>query len=180
MGSDASLTVKDLMSARLIVVNEDDSLPIIMTLFERCQISGAPVINGKDDYVGVISKTDFATGKLLKLLRHKRLEDITAGELMNPSAPVVVLEDSPLMEAVSLMQELKLHRVFVKDKDTSRLIGVLSAFDVMRAVNVKPVAQDPAAEPPATAPAEPQSSRDKISDLIMRKQREVVLDRGNK
>lgn len=135
--------VQEYMSNKPIQLNADDSLSFVINIFERTHISGAPVVNEQGDYVGVISKTDLVASKLIKLL--PRLNEVTAAEIMRPGKPITVSKELPLEQAVDMMLDKQIHRLFVVD-ETGKIVGVLSSFDVMRAIK-RPAEAAP--QPPA-------------------------------
>ncbi len=54
----------------------------------------------------------------------------TVGEIMTPAIFTVAL-DTPAREVVRRMLELKVHHLFVSDREMA-LVGVISPLDVMR------------------------------------------------
>lgn len=155
------LLVEDLMSTRPIHINENDPISLVVSLFERTQISGAPVINDKGQYVGVISKTDFVGAHFLGLIRsHMNPDLVTAKEMMNPNQVVVIEKSEPVEKAVTMMLDKHIHRVFATD-DTGKIIGTLSSFDVLKAIQTnskKYQAADAAEKANATEHANKSSS----------------------
>lgn len=151
MSTAAYVTVQDFMSKKPIHINEDDTISFVINMFERTRISGAPVINAKGEYVGVISKTDLASGKLLKY--GKDLDTATAKLFMSKGKPLTLMQDAPLESALDLMLEKHVHRLFVDD-GKGEIIGVISSFDILRAIHREPAAKAP---PAAAVPvAQPQ------------------------
>ena len=131
MTAPSSVQVQDFMTHKPIHINETDTLSFVMNMFERTHISGAPVVNIKGDYVGVVSKTDLASTRLLRHLH--QLDKTTAREFMRPEKPITIRKDAPLEQAVDLMLANHIHRVFVDD-ESGKIIGVLSSFDIMQAI----------------------------------------------
>jgi CBS domain-containing protein len=138
--SDRVIRVEDYMSSKPLHISQDDSLSFVMNMFERAHISGAPVTNARGEYVGVISKTDLASSRMLKLI--PTLSSAKAKDLMTPGTPISITKDAPLEEAVDLMVEKAVHRLFVKD-ESGKIIGVLSSFDLLRAIQ-RPTEQEQA------------------------------------
>lgn len=183
----SKIQVKDLMSEKVIVVHDSDPVSMVITLFERCRISGAPVVTDKHNYIGVISKTDLVGSQLLKLLRDRgTLDDIYASELMTPIPIAVVKQHDALSLAVEKMLNNGLHRLFVENED-GFLIGVISSFDVMKMVKylnrveteniIMLTGQGEGIEDKSNAENEDPISQmkpdQKIAALILRKQQEM-------
>ena len=123
--------VADIMSSCIITVSEGDTLARVIEVFGQAKISGAPVVNAEGSYVGVISKTDLASYKLVqKLQAGKTIDTITAQELMNPNPPMCVPEDGPIDNAVELMDKHQVHRIFVTNP-AGQIIGIVTTLDVV-------------------------------------------------
>lgn len=124
--------ISDIMSRTVFDVHESDSLMQVVTLFETHHISGVPVKNDQGTYVGVLSKTDFVSRKLANLIAEKgNLDSISVKELMNPTPPISIHENQPLDDAIELMLEHHVHRVFVTDDD-GQFTGIITTFDIVR------------------------------------------------
>ncbi len=151
MSAATHVTVQDFMSKKPIHINEDDTISFVINMFERTRISGAPVINAKGEYVGVISKTDLASAKLLKY--GKELETATAKLFMSKGKPLTLPADARLEMALDMMLEKHVHRLFVDD-GTGEIVGVISSFDILRAIHREPAAPKaaPKAPPAASTP----------------------------
>jgi CBS domain-containing protein len=116
-------------------------------------ISALPVIDGDGKPVGVVSQTDivihdrnlqthavpeyYTTTNLLsggtRLLAKFSLEsqnNTHVHEIMTPTV-FAVRPDDPMTRVVGDMVAFKIHRLFVTDS-TGALLGVVSAFDVLR------------------------------------------------
>ncbi len=153
--SDTVIRVEDYMSTKPLHINQDDSLSFVMSMFERAHISGAPVTNARGEYVGVISKTDLTSSRMLKLI--PTINSAKAKDLMTPGIPISITKDALLEEAVDLMLEKTVHRLFVKD-ESGKIIGVLSSFDLLRAIQ-RPTEQEQALKFTKITPDAPTSDK---------------------
>jgi len=125
-------TVGELMSSDPILVWPDTSVSEIAEILDRAGITGVPVVDWNGYLVGVVSQTD--------LLRVRATEDLwadwsrlNAGHIM--SRPVLtVTVDTPVEEAVRLMESRRVHRLVVVADDGESPVGVLSATDLVRAM----------------------------------------------
>ncbi|MBX2861565.1 MAG: CBS domain-containing protein [Vampirovibrio sp.] len=128
------LLVKDFMSNKVISINDTDSLQFVFQMFERCHISGAPILSAEGKVIGVLSKSDLMNRTVVQKLREtEQLESITVSDITYSKAPVAVVDpEMPLEKAAELMVEKQIHRVFVRGEKGS-FSGILSSFDVMKA-----------------------------------------------
>lgn len=125
-------TVADVMNPKVIYVNDTDSITTVIELFESAHISGVPVKNQTGEVVGVISKTDIVSEKLYKYFEASSdLNTIKVSEFMNPNAPVTVHQSKPLDDAITLMIEHHIHRVFVCGDD-GEITGIVTTFDIVK------------------------------------------------
>jgi predicted transcriptional regulator len=133
----SKFTVKSVMSNYIIDIEEDQSLSLMINLFEKGHISGAPVIDQEGRYVGVISKTDVMGHKLVEALKaNLSLSDLKVKDFMNPSQMKTINENSPVDLAVEEMLAHKVHRLFVTD-DQGKLVGVVSSFDMLKLIQLE-------------------------------------------
>lgn len=125
-------TVGALMSSDPILVWPDTPVSEIAEVLDRAGITGVPVVDWNGYLVGVVSQTD--------LLRVRATEDLwadwsrlSARHIM--SRPVLtVTVDTPVEEAVRLMESHHVHRLVVVADDGESPVGVLSATDLVHAM----------------------------------------------
>jgi CBS domain-containing protein len=124
--------VRDYMAKQLVTFRPDQSIiEVVNTLLEN-KISGAPVINDRNELVGVISEgdclKDVASGKYHNmLLLHGKVADHMAKNVKHISPDVSVFE------ATNMFLEMKIRRFPVLD-DNGNLVGQISQRDVLRAI----------------------------------------------
>jgi CBS domain-containing protein len=148
--------VSEIMIAKVITFKTDDTLETVAEKFVKNKISGAPVINDKNEVIGIVSEND-----LLKALRasatkmdmvfpsahnpgvyfeksvdftkidkaFEKLGKLTVSEIMN--AEVITLEpDDDLMKAGKTLIEKDVNHIpIVKDK---KLVGIVAREDIIR------------------------------------------------
>jgi CBS domain-containing protein len=164
---------RDLAEKHVIAVGPKASLLDVHRLFVEEEISGAPVVSEDEELVGVITSTDLMRAVeeerdtvevhstyFREILPYSspdwaalpedfqdRLAGRTVEDVMTRSVITVAPDDSAAAVARAL-RDNRVHRVFVVDR--SQLVGVISAFDLLRLVEQGEV---PAAAAPAGSPA---------------------------
>ena len=114
-------TVADAMSRNVLCVRED--LPLAecrRQLLER-GITGAPVVDGSERPIGIISRSDL-------LARVELLDFGVVRDLMSPLA-FTLTEAASLTQAAALMAYEGVHRLPIVSP-AGRVVGILSAMDV--------------------------------------------------
>lgn len=124
-----SIKVRDYMTRQLVTFKPDMDLFAAIQLLLANRISGAPVVNGQGELVGMLSEGDC----LRAILSGAYYDAIggVVGDYMTPSTDPV----SPDTDIIDVSQSF-LHgrrgRIPVVDK--GRLVGQISRHDVLRAV----------------------------------------------
>ena len=146
-----SKTVADIMTANPTTVSPQTSLQEAIQILAEKKISGLPVVDEKEQLVGVISETDLtwqATGVdappyvmfldsviyLQNPLKHN--EEVhkalgqTVKEVMS-SRPTTVKSSQLVREAAKIMHDKKVRRLPVVDEN-SKLVGIITQGDVIK------------------------------------------------
>ena len=127
-----SSTVGTLMSSEPILVWPDTPVSDVAELLDRFGISGVPVVDWSGYLVGVVSQTD-----LLRVRASDNLwadwSRLCARHIMSHPALTVTL-DTPVEQAVRLMESRHVHRLVVVADDGESPIGILSATDLVRSM----------------------------------------------
>ncbi len=132
-GKYIGVKVSEMMTTPVVHLMENQTILSAAQVFSRSRISGAPVKNEANQYVGVLSRTDlFSKGILKKLqLDSDYMESTFVGQIIEKRAPITVCGNLFAEEAADIMLSHKIHRVFVTADDSDEIIGVLSSYDVM-------------------------------------------------
>lgn len=146
-------TVADVMSRDPITVKQQTPIKETIKILVEHRISGLPVVDDAGKAVGVISETDLLWQEagvepplyimfldsvifLENPARHEqelhKALGQTVGEVMSSDA-ITVKPDQPLQKAAKLMQEKSIRRLAVTDDD-DKVIGILTAGDIVRAM----------------------------------------------
>jgi CBS domain-containing protein len=144
--------VEEAMTRNVITVNENDSVAEVAQLFRTKKISGAPVLNDREEVVGVVSEADIV--KLLDTFHwytpllttleilhrhgenlHNIGEDIeqagrmSVKEIMSKN-PETVSPDTLIDDAAQIMYSTGFNRLPVVNK-TGKLVGIITRADII-------------------------------------------------
>jgi len=122
------LTVKDIMTKNVYVVDADASAEEAAWGMTRRHIGGAPVRDRAGMLVGVLTKGDIVNPEPGQWLKGEP----TVEDLMNPEV-LALYADDPAFTAAVEMARRKIHRIVVLDEEQN-LVGIVSSMDIVRAV----------------------------------------------
>ncbi|HYL82728.1 MAG TPA: CBS domain-containing protein [Candidatus Angelobacter sp.] len=120
------LTAKEIMQTPVIAATPRASLRDLAARLVTNEFSGMPVADADGRVIGVITEADI----IRALLEGKRLENLTAGEVMTGPA-LTVDAYAPLEEVMKCLQEHRIVRVPVTAE--GKLIGIVARRDLIRA-----------------------------------------------
>ena len=124
--------VSDWMTTRLITFSPDQPIAEVIDKLLSNKISGAPVVNEKNEVVGVISEGDCL--KEIVKGKYDNLPTLEGKVQDHMSSKVMTIEpDTNVFEVAKTFLELRLRRLPVIDR-FGKLVGQISQKDVMRAV----------------------------------------------
>lgn len=123
-------TAEELMTPNPVSISEHAAIIDAASVLSNREFSALAVINDAGRPVGVVSRTDIVRREA----KPSRTTDVR--EIMTATVVSVRPED-PAWEVIAKMTALKLHRLFVVDR-TGVLVGVISAFDVVRKLRRTP------------------------------------------
>ena len=107
-----SITAKDIMERPVIAATPLASLRDVATQLVTNEFSGMPVAASDGRVVGVITESDIVR----TLIEGKRLENLTAGEVMT-GPPITVDVDAPIEDVMKSLEDNRIVRVPVTDQD---------------------------------------------------------------
>jgi CBS-domain-containing membrane protein len=138
------LTVKDVMTTRVVSVKRDTSFRSMAAALRDCRVSAFPVLDDDGKVIGLVSEADMLAkealdsephgmpGMIAGLLRRKEYEKArgtTAGDLMS-RPPITVAPDDTLERAARLMYTRKVKRLPVVD-ESGQLVGIIGRSDLL-------------------------------------------------
>jgi CBS domain-containing protein len=126
------MRAQDIMEKGVVTVSPELPLREFEELLAGEEISGAPVTDGDGRVLGIASKTDVIETLIQRIPDAFELgPELRVADVMTPGA-VCVGPDATLVEVARAMVDGRLHRVLVSDGE--RLLGIITALDVLRAV----------------------------------------------
>ena len=135
--------VKDVMTSRVIWMEQDTPFTAIAAALEQYRVSAFPVLNPAGEVVGVVSEADLLAklalggedhmpGMIGGILHHQQLAKAratTAGDLMT-APPVTVSPQDTVEDAARVMYLRRVKHLPVVDAD-HHLVGIISRADVL-------------------------------------------------
>lgn len=154
-----ALTARDVMRSEVQSVDPEMTLPELERAFMEKGMSGFPVVVGRDELVGIISRSDVVRHLTVERSRAEmlsdyyrdggmggipaetlesigqqvgaRIERVPVKEVML-RAVVTASPEEPLRDVANKLVEHQIHRVPVVDE--GRLIGIITSLDIVRVV----------------------------------------------
>jgi CBS domain-containing protein/anti-sigma regulatory factor (Ser/Thr protein kinase) len=121
------LKVGDVMTRDVVTVNPKQVIQELRGILRDKRISGAPVVDADGRLIGIISIEDFieclAEGEGCALVEQKMTRD-----------PHALYVDEPLVHAVTQFDALGFGRFPVVDKETRKVVGILTKGDIVRGI----------------------------------------------
>lgn len=114
-----NVKVKDLMREQVVTAQPHHTVEHVRALMERSRIHAVPVVGADGELVGIVSTTDLVAG----VKDGTPLSQIMTGKVYT----VPAYDDVHV--AARIMRNHQIHRVVVTDE--GRVVGVLSAFDLL-------------------------------------------------
>jgi len=126
-----SKTVKDYMtpSKFLITFQPDTDIYYAIEMLINRSISGAPVVSGKDELVGILSEKDCL--KVMMLIGMHRMPPGTVSDYMSRDVQTIEPGKS-VLDAVEKFQASAFRRFPVTEG--RKLVGLISRRDMLRAI----------------------------------------------
>ena len=150
-------TAADLMTRQPVSLRHDATIREAAAFLIQHEISAAPVVDDAGRAMGVISHTDIVRHDarvdaakpdgnefyramnfgcppaLCEFMYGPKAESMRVQNVMSPVV-IQVPTDEPALSVVAKLLALKIHRLFVTDS-AGTLVGVISTFDVLRALH---------------------------------------------
>ena len=111
------IPVKQVMNRNVLTFREDTPVEEAARVLNENRISGAPVLSGDGEVVGIVSELDIITKP-----------GVRVADIMSPHV-ISVTEDTGIQEAAALLAGERIRRLPVLKR--GRLVGLLSRSDVL-------------------------------------------------
>jgi CBS domain-containing protein len=129
----------DVMTSPVECVYVGDTMESVANKFTHSKISAAPVIGTNGMPIGVITKSDITRYQMKKdrysIEPGQRFTFDPVAETIrwwHTPAILSVLPNTSFQRVVDIMLKNDIHHVFVREKASERICGVISALDVVR------------------------------------------------
>lgn len=134
-------TVRDVMTANVVTVQEGTGFKEIVALMRRHRVSAFPVLDRADRVVGVVSEADLlvkeaapamprgAVRLAWRLRERSKATGVTAADLMT-TPPVTISPGAAVSEAARLMHSRQVKRLPVV-AENGRVVGIISRTDAL-------------------------------------------------
>jgi CBS domain-containing protein len=129
-GSSENITVADYMTRKLITFRPEQSVMEVMTILIKKNISGGPVVNEKNELVGIISEGDCMKQISESRYYNQPMEDIKVEQHMGRNVDTID-GNMNVFDAAKKFLESK-HRRF-PIVENGKLVGQISQKDVLKA-----------------------------------------------
>lgn len=129
-GSSENITVSDYMTRKLITFRPDQPVMEVMTILIKKNISGGPVVNEKNELVGIISEGDCMKQISESRYYNQPMEDIKVEHHMGRNVETID-GNMNVFDAAKKFLESK-HRRF-PIVENGKLVGQISQKDVLKA-----------------------------------------------
>lgn len=151
------MKIKDIMTEKVVTVNPENNLITVVKLLLKNKIHSVPVVDGKNNIVGIISEKDLFTKEpaidyfpmwsgLLGITRYRnditaeqevkmvRLIQVKAEDIMTTELTTIGADDD-VEKLLNIFRETKYKTLPVLD-DKKKLAGIVSIVDVIRKVSL--------------------------------------------
>ena len=123
------MIASDIMTRKVITIHPEASVQEAAQLLDQFRISGLPVIDARDNLIGIITEADI----LGKVNRYGLLDQdgLRVADIMSREV-ITVDEETPVSDIATLLTERKIKRVPVVRQ--GRPVGIVSRGDIVHAV----------------------------------------------
>lgn len=129
-GSDQQIKVSDYMTTNLIKFKTDQSVLDVMNTLIKKRISGGPVVNDKNELVGIISEGDCIKQISVSRYYNQPMKDIKVSDHMATDVETID-GNMNVFDAAELFLKSKRRRFPILED--GKLVGQISQKDVLKA-----------------------------------------------
>ena len=121
------LKAKDVMSKKVISVNQDTTAIELAKILYENRISGVPVVDEKGCLIGVVSEKD-----LLSIIFSGNISTTKVSEIMTKN-PISFTPETDLDKISLTISERGFRRVIIVD-NKNKVVGIVSRHDIIKIV----------------------------------------------
>lgn len=119
------MTVGQLMEKNVQAGKKNDTASILASYMME-GFGSVPIVDDSQRLVGIVSEFDL----LNTLKKGKKLQEVTAGDIMNPN-PISATQNTDIPTLIDVLQNNHLIRVPVVDSG-GKLVGIIARRDILR------------------------------------------------
>ena len=130
----------EVMSGRVAVLTFDDTVLTAHAIFSRVKFKHLPIVNEKGGIIGVVSDRDILRhsspflGTVNEQSRDREIMSKKVGLIMTRT-PLCVFADTPITEAIKLMNGRRISCLPIVAEDGATLLGIMTWKDVVHALS---------------------------------------------
>ena len=124
------ILVSDYMTKKLITFNPSDSLVHVINLLIKNKISGGPVVNDKNELIGIISESDCIKQISESRYYNMPMQDLTIEKHMANNVDTID-GNMNIFDAANMFVAAKRRRCPIVEK--GKLVGQISQKDILKA-----------------------------------------------
>ncbi|MBI37995.1 MAG: hypothetical protein CMF59_00225 [Leptospiraceae bacterium] len=132
------ITIADLMSRGPITVREDQKILEVVPIYREKNIHHIPVVDKQGDVIGMLSAKDVENFVTVTRIIEEEGSNVLVQEIM--TQPIFSFyEDVSVQQAALAMVDNKIHAIVVADRNTEKMIGIVTSTDIlMHVAGMKP------------------------------------------
>ena len=146
------MRAKDIMTKKVIVVHDTDTIDKVAKLLIKNEISGVPVVNSENKLVGILSEGDLVfqqkkltppfflslfdgfiqIGKSTFFEEMKKISAFEVKDLMTKDNLVIAQEDTEISELATLIIKNRVNRIPIVNAN-NEVVGIITRHDIVKA-----------------------------------------------
>ncbi|HBS03323.1 MAG TPA: hypothetical protein DEA96_00045 [Leptospiraceae bacterium] len=132
------ITIADLMSRGPVTVREDQKILEVVPIYREKNIHHIPVVDKQGDVIGMLSAKDVENFVTVTRIIEEEGSNVLVQEIM--TQPIFSFyEDVSVQQAALAMVDNKIHAIVVADRNTEKMVGIVTSTDIlMHVAGIKP------------------------------------------
>ena len=114
-----------------ITVREDQKILEVVPLYKEKNIHHIPVVDKQGEGIGMLSAKDVENFVTVTRIIEEEGSDVLVQEIM--TQPIFsFFEDVSVQQAALAMVDNRIHAIVVADKNTEKMIGIITSTDLLK------------------------------------------------